>query len=362
MPGYPARVSEIPAEAASGEATSTETGKPAETAAGADAHQGIDRKDGLWALAIAVACAALGSFCGYLAKPLSPSPSHTGLVQGLELSGMLFFGVLFVVMVIICVHGFRPARPAFGQKEAAEEAEKKELQETPYDFRADQRDRHRTLIWAVPVTLAIAAVGALVGYLGFPGVSDPHQSFAGKLAAGGAGFLGLLTLCLVGGCIYAAWPARVYGPKRKLPTGVLALKLIGFWLAMFPFSLFCLIAIAAGTYQGVEGAWVKMIIMLIVGLVFGAACCFLLAGSGALRGEELKPGGEVSEAVRKSSWWHHFLLMLTLWALFVTGVAMVFAVRADWSDFADAFGTAIASWVARIKAGSGEMPEEEFQL
>ncbi len=336
--------------------------EPVEPASDARAHHGTDRQLLLWGVPGAIALLALGSYLGYLAKPLSPSPSHTGLIQGLELSGALFCGVLLVCLLILYVQEVRPAKPAAEQKEAAEEdKEAKEPEETPYDFRADQRQRHRTLIWAVPVTLVIAAVGAVFGYLGIPGVSNPHQSFAGKLAVGCTGLLGLFTLGFVGLCFYPAWPAPVYGPKRAPRPWVLPLKLAGCWLAMFPFSLFSLGAIGIGIYQGVNGAWVKMIVLLTIGLMFGVACCFLLAGSGALRGEQLKPGGEVPKSVRKTKWWGRFRLMLTLWALLMTAVAIAFAVQGSWDNCADFGGTALGSWIARLKAGSGEMPQETFQ-
>jgi hypothetical protein len=143
---------------------------------------------------------------------------------------------------------------------------------------------------------------------------------------------------------------------------VLLLRLAGYWLAMTPFSLFSLGAIGLGIYQGVEGAWVAMIFLLILGCACGVACCYLLAGSGALRGERLKAGGEVPEWVRTTAWWRHFKRMLSIWATFATVIAIVYLIKADWSDFSGAIGTALVSWLAPAKAGSGEMPEDVFTM
>ncbi len=163
-------------------------------------------------------------------------------------------------------------------------------------------------------------------------------------------------------CVTAAWPAGVYGPKKRPHLWVLLLRLAGYWLAMTPFSLFSLGAIGLGIYRGLDGAWVAMIFLLIFGFACGAACCYLLAGSGALRGVRLKAGGEVPEWVRATSWWRHFKLMLSIWATFVTVIAIVHLIKADWTDFSDAIVAALASWLARAKAGAGEMPEERFTM
>lgn len=328
------------------------------TAGAPETTQDADRRMLLWAVPGALASAALGSYLGYLC---SPHLSHPSIVQDLEICGMVIGGCCLIFMLICCAMAFAPARPAAGQEEAAEEDEKKEPTETPYDFRANRRARHRALIWAVPVTLAFAALGSVLEYLGYPGIYAAHQSVGDNLELGFGGLVSFGAIFLIGGCAYAAWPARVFGPKRAPQPWVLPLKLIGYWLAMLPFSLFSLAALAGGIDEGVNGAWLRMIILLIIAFVFGAACCFLLAGSGALQGEELKPGGEVSGKVRQSSWWRHFKTMLTLWALLLTVVAMVSAVQRDWSNCTDFGGAAVGSWLARLKAAGGEMPEETFQ-
>ena len=329
------------------------------------------RSDRRWLLSAvfgALASAVLGSYLGYLAWP-ALTTTHPSSVQAFELAGALFGGVMFVCLVIASVMAVRSAKPATEQKDAAEEGkgneeeQEKEPEETPYDFRADQRDRHRALIWAVPVTLALAAVSYVLIDRSYPGiVATQRTTPLDRFGIGIGGFLAFITVFLVGGCVYAAWPARVYGPKKAPHLWVLLLKVAGCWLAMTPFSLFSLGAIGLGIYQGVDGAWGAMIFLLIFGLVCGAGCCYLLAGSGALRGQQLKAGGEVPQRVRSSSWWHHFKRMLSIWATFVTVVALVYLIKADWSDFSDAIGAAVVSWLARAKAGSGEMPEDVFSM
>jgi hypothetical protein len=160
-------------------------------------------------------------------------------------------------------------------------------------------------------------------------------------------------------CVIAAWPAGIYGPKKKPHLRVLLLRLAGYWLAMTPFSLFSLSAIGLGIYQGVNGGWGAMIFLLIFGFACGVACCYLLAGSGALRGARLKAGGEVPERIRVTTWWRHFKRMLSIWATFVTVIAIAYLIKADWSDFSDATGTALVSWLAFAKARTGNMPERE---
>ncbi len=143
---------------------------------------------------------------------------------------------------------------------------------------------------------------------------------------------------------------------------MLLLRLAGCWLAMTPFSLFSLGAIGLGIYQGLDGAWVAMIFLLTFGFACGAACCYLLAGSGALRGVPLKAGGKVPEWVRTTSWWRHFKRMLSIWATFATVVAIGYLIKADWGGFSDAIGAAVVAWLARAKAGTGEIPEDAFTM
>lgn len=80
-------------------------------------------------------------------------------------------------------------------------------------------------------------------------------------------------------------------------------------------------------------------------------------------GKDIKPGGEVPASVRKSAWWGRVLFLLMVWALLVTVVMIVYGVQARWSDFWDAFFTAVASWVAFARASSAaELPEDAFDL
>jgi hypothetical protein len=120
--------------------------------------------------------------------------------------------------------------------------------------------------------------------------------------------------------------------------------------------------LAGSGYWGSQGAWWKAAISALGGAGFGALGCLLLADSGALRDEEIKPGEEVPEAVRNSAWWRHFKLALTLWALFITGTAVYCGVRGDSNEFWLALATSFCSWVARLLAAAGVMPEDLFKL
>ena len=350
-------MTELPAEAAGAEEQAHEpetTGK----------REGWDRSTLRTGLAGAVLSAAMASVLGYLCAP-ALSRTHPSTVQALELAGALFGGVMFVVMVIIAVQSARAvraaARPAIASAADAVDSEHLGPDETPYDFAAAQRERHRMLLWLVPATLALGTVGYVLIRLSYPGIADTRRTTPlDRFGIGIGGFVAVLAVIGLILCVVAAWPAGVYGPKRRPSLGMLVLRLFGYWLAMTPFSLISLGAIGIGIYQGVDGAWVAMIVLLIVGIACGVACCYLLAGSGALRGVRLKPGGEVPEHVRSSRWWRHFTRMLTIWATLATVVAIVYLIKADWSDFGDAFGTAVVSWLARAKAGSGEMPEDAF--
>jgi hypothetical protein len=372
-------VSDLPAEVPAAK-TGTGTGETeageraadddtAESPKDSGATPGFDRSTLRIAVPGVVASAALGSTLGYLAAP-ALTTTHPSTTQSFELAGALFGGVVFVVMVIVLVMTVRAISTAAGQGAAAEaekdndeDTEKKEPSKTPYDFKADQRDRHRTLIWLIPATLALAAVSYVLIDASYPGFADTQRTTPlDRFGIGVGGLVAFFVVLFIGICVYAAWPARVYGPKKAPQLWMLLLKLAGYWLAMTPFSLFSLGAIGLGIYQGVSGGWISMIFLLIFGLACGVGCCYLLAGSGALRGERLKTGGEVPERVRSSSWWRHFKRMLSIWATFVTVVAIAYLVKAAWGDFTEAIGAALVSWLARAKAGSGEMPEDAFSM
>jgi hypothetical protein len=356
-----------PGETEAGESERSDAA--AESPEDSSATPGFDRSTLQFAVPAAVASAVLGSVLGYLGVP-ALTAIHPSTVQSLELAGALFGGVMFGIMVIVLVATVRMIRTAAGQGDAAE-AEKedeentagREPSDTPFDFRADQRERHRMLIRLVPAILALAAVSYVLIDLSYPGVADTQRTTPlDRLGVGIGGLLAFFAVCLVGACVYAAWPARVYGPQKAPHLWVLLLKVAAYWLAMTPFSLFSLATIGLGIYQGVTGAWVAMTCLLIFGLACGAGSCYLLAGSGALRGVRLKTGGEVPARIRSSSWWRHFTRMLSIWATFVTIIAIACLVKADWSDFSGAIGTAVVSWLARVKAASGEMPEDVFTL
>jgi hypothetical protein len=309
---------------------------------------------------------AVASVLGYLGAP-ALSTTHPSTVQALELTGALVGGAMFVIMVIVSVQSVRAIRTASlpgpaseAEQDAEDDKDEKEPAETPYDFVTDQRERHRMLIWLVPITVALGAVGYVLVKLSYPRIADTQRTTPlDRLGIGIGGLLALLAVILLIPCVIAAWPAGVYGPKKKPHLWVLLLRLAGYWLAMTPFSLFSLSAIGLGIYQGVNGSWGAMIFLLIFGFACGVARCYLLAGSGALRGARLKAGGEIPERIRATSWWRHFKRMLSIWATFVTVIAIVYLIKADWSDFTDAIGTALVSWLAFAKARTGEMPERE---
>lgn len=366
-------MTELPGGAAA--AMAAESGKAEDAAEQEKASEDSGKREG-WdrstlriGLIGGVASAAVASVLGYLCAS-ALTTTHPSTVQALELAGALVGGALFVIMVIVSVQSVRAIRTASlpgsaseAAKDAEDDKDEKELAETPYDFATDQRERHRMLIWLVPITLALGAVGYVLIKLSYPGIADTQRTTPlDRLGIGTGGFFAFLAVILLIPCVAAAWPAGVYGPKKEPHLWVLLLKLAGYWLAMTPFSLFSLGAIGLGIYQGVDGAWVAMIILLILGFACGVACCYLLAGSGALRGERLKAGGEVPEWVRTTAWWRHFKRMLSIWATFVTVIAIVYLIKADWSDFSGAAGTALVSWLARGKAGTGEMPEDVFTM
>ena len=361
MAGPPA-VAASPAAASTSEPEANSSAPPAK-------REGWDRSTLRIGLIVGAASAVVASVLGYLCAP-ALTTTHPSTVQAFGLAGALIGGALFVIMVIVSVQSVRairtaalPGNASAAEKQAEDDKDEKEPEETPYDFVTDQRERHRTLISLVPITLAAGAVGYVLIKLSYPGIADTKRTTPlDRAGIGTGGFLALLAAVLLIFCVSAAWPSGVYGPKKRPHLWVLLLRLAGYWLAMTPFSLFSLGAIGLGIYQGLDGAWVAMIFLLIFGFACGVACCYLLAGSGALRGVRLKAGGEVPEWVRATSWWRHFKLMLSIWATFVTVIAIVHLIKADWTDFSDAIVAALASWLARAKAGAGEMPEERFTM
>jgi hypothetical protein len=250
------------------------------------------------------------------------------------------------------------------ESEKSEDPEKSgEPEETPYDFDALQRMNRRDLRWALPGALASAAFGSYLGYLAVPGLSRTHPSVVQNLKTGGMvlGGLGFIILTLF--TVIALWPPPVFGPHRAprpLPLWLGVVKIIGIWLVMIPFSEICLLLVGIGIDSAVNGSWIQALIRIAIGLVFGAAACVLLAGSGSLRGEEIKPGGKLPEKVRQSPWWRRVRLMLTLWALLFTGLAIFSGVAGHWDDFWDALGTAFGSWIAVLFAAAGTMPDDAF--
>jgi hypothetical protein len=259
----------------------------------------------------------------------------------------------------------RPDPALAAAAEAGPQDEPDPPQEHPYSFIDDQRSRHAMLLWAIPATLGCAALSSYLWYLELPVISKAHPSVLDNLRDGVAGFLGLMVILGLIICGVAAWPAPLYGPERRrrpTPGWLIIVRVIGYWLATFPISGMCLLLLAVSVYWGLHGAWWKLAITAVAGLAFGGMGCLLLADSGELRGEELKPGEEVSERVQKSAWWRHFKLALSLWAWFITGVAVYCGVQGGWSEFWLFLAGAFGSWLARLLAAAGVMPEELFKL
>ena len=368
MAGPPA-VAAPPAAASTSVPEAKDAEEQAKESGDSGKREGWDRSTLRIGLIVGAASAVLASVLGYLCAP-ALTTTHPSTVQALELAGALFGGVIFVIMVIVSVQSVRairtaswPASASEAGKHAEDDTDEKQPEETPYDFVTDQRERHRMLIWLVPTTLAVGAIGYVVIKLSYPGIADAQRTTPlDRFGIGIGGFVALLAAILLISCVIMAWPAGIYGPKKKPHLWALLLRLAGYWLAMTPFSLFSLGAIGLGIYQGLDGAWVAMILLVIFGFACGMACCYLLAGSGALKGVRLKAGGEVPGWVRTTSWWRHFKRMLSIWATFATVIAIVYLIKADWGDFSGAIGTALASWLARAKAGTGEMPEDVFTM
>ena len=120
--------------------------------------------------------------------------------------------------------------------------------------------------------------------------------------------LGLSALTGVVLCCAEARPLPAYGPKpapKPLPLWLALLRLIGCWLLTLRFSLICLLFVADGIDDAVNGSWGHAAIALAIGIAFGTGGFVLIAGSGVAAGTGLMPGGKVPDVVRRSRWWRH---------------------------------------------------------
>jgi hypothetical protein len=259
-----------------------------------------------------------------------------------------------------------PAQAPDAHDQAEENAEPEpglQKGETRYSFADLNALRHRMLLWAVPATLALAGLGAVLGYISVPAFSRSTQSVLDRLEFGGMTIAGIFAITGILICGAAAWPAETYGPKqasKPLPLWLALLRLAGFWLAMFPFSFISLLLVGVGIDAAVNGSWGQAAIRLAIGIAFGAGASVLLAGSGVAVGAHLKPGGKVPASIRSSRWWRHVLWMLALWALLLTCLALVDGVQGKWGDFFETLVAALGSWVALAIAVAGDMPEDAF--
>ena len=310
--GYPAHVTELPGEAAAARAgppasphprRRTPRSRQRSQRTPASARAGIAARCCI-GLTAGVASAVVASVLGYLCAP-ALTTTHPSTLQALGLAGALFGGAMFVVMVIVSVQSVRAIRTASrpgsaseaeqdagdDKDEAGGDKDEKEPEDTPYDFAT------RPAGTAPDADLAGSGhPGARRGWL-CPDKAQlsRHRRHPADDAARPVGDRGGRVPRLARS--HPSHPLRhrrlagVYGPKKEPHLWVLLLRLAGCWLAMTPFSLFSLGAIGLGIYQGLDGAWVAMIFLLTFGFACGVACCYLLAGSGALRGVPLKAGG-----------------------------------------------------------------------
>jgi hypothetical protein len=174
---------------------------------------------------------------------------------------------------------------------------------------------------------------------------------------------GLFAICGIFICCAEAWPRPAYGPKpapKPLPLWLALLRLIGCWLLTLPFSLICLVLVAGGIDDACHGSWGRAVVVLAIGIAFGAGGIVLISGSGVAAGTGLRPGGKVPDAVRRSRWWRHVLWMLALWAMLMTGIAVSDGVHGHRADFCGTLVTALGSWLVLMIAAGGEVPEDAF--
>lgn len=238
--------------------------------------------------------------------------------------------------------------------------------ETSYSYSGFLASQRRSLLWAITITIAAAALGVYLGYLSVPtalrdGSSKSGAADLARLGFMGTTFAGFIVLTGLIACGALAWPKPGYGPKREpkpLPLWLGLLRLAALWLAMLPFSGLCLLLVSYGILAAVDDQGAQAAIRVVLGLGFGFVAFVLLAGSGVAAGADIKPGGKVPDKVRKSKWWRHFLWILALWATLLTVGAIIFGVQGKWSDFGDSLTTAVGSWIALAVASGGEMPED----
>ena len=126
-------------------------------------------------------------------------------------------------MVIVSVQSVRairtpalPGNASAAEKHAEDDKDLKEPDETPYDFVTDQRERHRMLIWLVPVTLALGAVGYVLIKLSYPGIADTQRTTPlDRLGIGTGGFLALLAAILLIVCVMRGLASPASTARRR---------------------------------------------------------------------------------------------------------------------------------------------------
>ncbi len=141
MAGPPA-VAASPAAASTPEPEANSSAPPAK-------REGWDRSTLRIGLIVGAASAVVASVLGYLCAP-ALTTTHPSTVQAFGLAGALIGGAVFVIMVIVSVQSVRairtaalPGNASAAEKQAEDDKDEKEPEETPYDFVTDQRERHR---------------------------------------------------------------------------------------------------------------------------------------------------------------------------------------------------------------------------
>ena len=319
-----------------------------------------------WEIAATLALIFGSAGLGYLVVP-AYERNRTSISLQFALAGVAVLVAFVIAGVIICCAEPRPPR-AYGPERGKPGQLLLHDGETSYSLTDEIARSRRRLRWEIAATLALIFGGAGLGYLVVPAyvrnaTPPPPPPLNLSLEFMGVVVLGLAALTGVFLCCVEAWPRPAYGPKpapKPLPLWLALLRLIGCWLLTLPFSLICLLLVAGGVDDAVNGSWGQAAIVLAIGIASGIGGFVLIAGSGVAAGTGLRPGGKVPDVVRRSRWWRHVLWMLALWAMLMTGIAVNYGVQGHWGDFCGALVTALGSWLALMLAADGEVPEDAF--
>jgi hypothetical protein len=312
-----------------------------------------------WELAATLAAIFGGAGLGYVVVPafLRGNPA---IILQLGFTAVVVLGAFAIVGVAVFCACCAEARPD------PKPAEPGHLVlhdgETSYSLTDEMAQRRRRLPWEIAATLALIFGGAALGYVIVPASLRDSASMSLRLGFTGVLLLGIFAFTGVILCCAEAWP-EAYGPKtepKPLPLWLALLRVIGCWLLALPFSWICLLFVGVGIDDAVNGSPMQAAIWLAIGIAFGAGGFILIAGSGVAAGTDLRPGGKVPGAIRRSPWWRHVLWMLGLWAMLMTGLAVNYGIQGHWGDFCETLVVALGSWLALARAAGGAVPEDAF--